>query len=655
MSSKANNNSTTASNRASRYNTRESRKNARMQLSGRPMGQRYPNLRHDVNGTPPRNQRLAAANEVKQQQGDEGLSSLLHYDKKIYTGDIGTFMKKMASFLTDEELIGEIPDATSTAFADLTCISTFLAHHTAIVTLSKASSTESNSGDNCCTTRRRTQLVKERTATATTVPIVTTVPAYWDKVIRQFSDTQMDRQAAGLRTNTNRESTEGMNQLIESHKTALMAAITHAEGGSFYGAPRSSRNADDFLSKDVLCEWHKILSNSNASNTGAQYILGGGTYRVGSARAGNTVFCHPRNIEHEMERFFSAIWELHSRWDIFSCFNATSPAINDMAGTDAQSRKLLMTYRVVALGAIYMYGITDVHPFSDGNGRISRLSCNWVLRRFLGLPFSITLAATPHQRKEYIEALRSARTAIGLIQERGTYANNYDADNRRKPAAIFQSLINLLLDRTANALQEVQRILAEKTRAASADEEDRIARLVRERAAAGSCVICLDDNPNIATLCCGHAVHLNCMAEWLSNNSTCVSCRASLPQMIKPVPPTTVPEYSSEGNTTMTLEDDDHGSTTIHDETTTSFDGFMDEDTTTIYIEEADADHVEPETETETETTTGDVEPVVITTRLRRSSCACCPNQSAMDCTNGMCGSCCLIRGYYSCSRHNGG
>ncbi len=81
----------------------------------------------------------------------------------------------------------------------------------------------------------------------------------------------------------------------------------------------------------------------------------------------------------------------------------------------------------------------------------------------------------------------------------------------------------------------------------------------------------------------------------------------------------------------------------------------MDEDTTTIYIEEADADHVEPETETETETTTGDVEPVVITTRLRRSSCACCPNQSAMDCTNGMCGSCCLIRGYYSCSRHNGG
>lgn len=652
MSSNNNNNSTT-SKRASRFNTRDSRKNARrQQLSSQPMGQRYPNLRHDVNGTPPRNRRLAEANEVQQQQGEDGLSC-----KNIYAGDIGTFMKKMASFLTDEELIGEIPDATSTAFEDLMCISTFLAHHTAIVTLSKAASTEANSGGNC-TTRRGATLVEERqTTTTTTAPLVTTVPAYWEKVIRQFSDTQMDRQAAGLRTNTNRESTEGMNQLIEAHKTALMAAIKHAEGGSPYGAPGSSRIAEDFLSRDVLCEWHKILSNSNSSRT-TQYTRGGGTYRVGSARAGNTVFCHPRNIDHEMELFFSAIWELHSRWDIFSCFNATSPAINDVGGTDAQHRKLRMTYRVLALGAIYMYGITDVHPFSDGNGRISRLSCNWVLRRFLGLPFSITLAATPHQRKEYIEALRSARTAIGLIQERGTYYNHYDNHENRKPAAIFQSLINLLLDRTANALQEVQRILAEKTRAASVDEEDRIARLVRERAAAGSCVICLDDNPNIATLCCGHAVHLNCMAEWLSNNSTCVSCRAPLPQMIKPVPPTTVPQYNSdEGNTTMTVEDDDYGSTTIHDEATTSFDGYMGEDTTTIYIEEADVDHIEPETETETETetTTGDVEPVVVTTRLRRSSCVCCPNQSAMDCTNGMCGSCCLIRGYYSCHRHNGG
>jgi hypothetical protein len=101
----------------------------------------------------------------------------------------------------------------------------------------------------------------------------------------------------------------------------------------------------------------------------------------------------------------------------------------------------------------------------------------------------------------------------------------------------------------------------------------------------------------------------------------------------------------------MTLEDDDYGSTTLHDETTTSIGGSMEEDTTSTYIEEEV--HVN-NVETETDTTTTEVEAVVVT-RPQRSGCACCSNQSAVDCTNGMCGSCCVIRGYFSCSRHNGG
>ena len=155
---------------------------------------------------------------------------------------------------------------------------------------------------------------------------------------------------------------------------ALAVAMKHAERG--FGASCSSGSTDDFLSKSILCEWHKILSQSNTSTSTSHHTRG--AYRTSSARAGNTVFCHPRNIDYEMERFFSAIWDLHSRWNFFSCFNATSTTIDDSSETDVQSRNLLMTYRVVALGAIYMYGITDVQSFSDGNGRISRLSCNCV-------------------------------------------------------------------------------------------------------------------------------------------------------------------------------------------------------------------------------------------------------------------------------------
>eukprot|EP00980_Cylindrotheca_fusiformis_P030112 scaffold24393_cov176-Cylindrotheca_fusiformis.AAC.2 len=83
----------------------------------------------------------------------------------------------------------------------------------------------------------------------------------------------------------------------------------------------------------------------------------------------------------------------------------------------------------------------------------------------------------------------------------------------------------------AHAIQECQRKLTERSQAVMAEEEARIARTVRERAAQGQCIICLDEKPNIATLCCGQAVHLNCVAEWLANASNCVGCRAPLPPM----------------------------------------------------------------------------------------------------------------------------
>ena len=51
------------------------------------------------------------------------------------------------------------------------------------------------------------------------------------------------------------------------------------------------------------------------------------------------------------------------------------------------------------------------------------------------------------------------------------------------------------------------------------------------QAAAGECFICLEDKPNIATLCCGKAVHFNCMAKWLRQNASCPQCREKLPNL----------------------------------------------------------------------------------------------------------------------------
>jgi hypothetical protein len=63
------------------------------------------------------------------------------------------------------------------------------------------------------------------------------------------------------------------------------------------------------------------------------------------------------------------------------------------------------------------------------------------------------------------------------------------------------------------------------------DDLIKAANRVRMQAAAGECFICLEDKPNIATLCCGKAVHFNCMAKWLRQNASCPQCREKLPNL----------------------------------------------------------------------------------------------------------------------------
>ena len=52
-------------------------------------------------------------------------------------------------------------------------------------------------------------------------------------------------------------------------------------------------------------------------------------------------------------------------------------------------------------------GFVGIHPFTDGNGRLGRILVNWVLHR-CGLPFTLSLCATPQHRASYIAAVREA-------------------------------------------------------------------------------------------------------------------------------------------------------------------------------------------------------------------------------------------------------
>jgi len=185
-------------------------------------------------------------------------------------------------------------------------------------------------------------------------------------------------------------------------------------------------------------------------------------------------------------------------------------------------------YQKISIAAIVLFGVNDIHPFQDGNGRTSRIYVNIALKKLLGLPFPVTITATLEQRREYVNALKECRSRLPRIFKR-----QKTNSGRRSNLPAFRDLIVVVYERILHAVRQANSMIETKTRAAAVEEEARIERRARERAAEGQCVICLDNGPNISTLCCGQVVHMTCLAEWLSNQGSCIACRKPMPRLVQ--------------------------------------------------------------------------------------------------------------------------
>lgn len=117
---------------------------------------------------------------------------------------------------------------------------------------------------------------------------------------------------------------------------------------------------------------------------------------------------------------------------------------------------------------------------------------NIILKKLLGLPFSIIITATQQQRQEYVNALKDCRTRLQNIstQQQQSSSGKSRPNQRARPNPIFESLIEVVIGRVLHAVVQVNSLIESKTQAATVDEEARIARRVRERAAQGQCIIC---------------------------------------------------------------------------------------------------------------------------------------------------------------------
>mmetsp|Transcript_22461 Transcript_22461/g.47287 ORF Transcript_22461/g.47287 Transcript_22461/m.47287 type:complete len:609 (+) Transcript_22461:88-1914(+) len=507
-------------------------------------------------------------------------------------------------------------------------------------------------------------------------------------VIEEFTKAQMDRQAAGLRTNTSGASAAAMKKVVDCHTKALQ-----------HGLDSIATNNQDPSS------WlTRIEANLNVLHSKlCPEIMQSGRYRGNRVRASNTQFIPPENIREEMDALFSvAAVRLQSKWA------SSSTAIMD------EQQWCEHVYRKIAIAAIVLFGINDIHPFQDGNGRAARIYMNVALKKLLGLPFPIIITATAPQRREYVDGLRESRSRLQRIAQKSSRT-------KKANSPVFRSLIQVVFDRIIHAIRQVNSLIETKSQAAAVEEEAKIARRVRERAAAGQCVICLDDNPNISTLCCGQVVHMTCLAEWLSNHGSCITCRKPLPKLTQriqrrdenrdgnagandpPLPPADgnalrnvneETEESTEETTAMddTTTDDDandandadahettEDTTTMDDTTNDAEDDNADaaqddttedvtEDTTTVDDttnddnDDVQEDNTEDTTEDATEDTTEDSDDISdggTATEQQQTThqtiwCGHCQkNRFALDCSNGMCGSCCQLYGTGSCDRHN--
>jgi fido (protein-threonine AMPylation protein) len=416
--------------------------------------------------------------------------------------------------------------------------------------------------------------------------------------VREFASAQLDRQKASLTTNVGHEAADRATLVTEQHRTALEAALAHAD-------------TTQDLTVDALQHWHGLLC-------GGGLVPDAGRLRTRKNRAGNTDFLPAEQVPLELDKFCRAVRSLGSR--------------------------LLDSNGAATFAAAVCFGVLDIHAFADGNGRLSRISTNWALRR-AGLPFVINLFATPAQRREYVSAIEMTRRNLSIVAR-----GNVDEETLLDATAhsgLLQPLECLIMDQISRAAVECGKLVAEKSLLVSEEQEARVARQFREKAAAGTCLICFDNFPNVATLCCGKAVHLNCMAKWLSDNESCPQCRADLPSL----PPRLAAPADNQDPTEVETEDISDDTTDITNEST--------DDTVTVNdapLEDTTEDvHSTEDTADDTIDDTTDEPPNIPppAPRASRPECVHCRNRSAADCSNSCCGRCCVIHGHFQCPRHN--
>ncbi|KAJ5381230.1 uncharacterized protein N7496_003658 [Penicillium cataractarum] len=199
--------------------------------------------------------------------------------------------------------------------------------------------------------------------------------------------------------------------ILQTHREV----VQHAKAAA-YLIEKLGINGED-LTEDLILETHRILT-SKVDAESASWKEYSSVYRTDDVSVGLHTFISPEGIPEKMKEM---IRQYNSDLDKAARTGLIDP---------------------IMLAAKYAHIFVNIHPFLDGNGRMSRLILNSILLKF-GL-FNVCLGKMEHDRYIYKEIVASA----------SQLEDTYDGREEEEKPVAYKELASLVLHCSQNHLSK---------------------------------------------------------------------------------------------------------------------------------------------------------------------------------------------------------